>query len=106
MKNKESQVAYKFTAEDFYRILNNQEKKCMLTGRELTPENTNAEHILPLRRGGKHEKNNICLVVEELSKLKRYYDEEEIVRLAADIINFKGKEYGYTCKKIHKSKKV
>ncbi|EMO99327.1 hypothetical protein LEP1GSC120_2626 [Leptospira santarosai str. 200702252] len=44
--------------------------------------------------------------MEELSKLKRYYDEEEIVRLAADIINFKGKEYGYTCKKIHKSKKV
>ncbi|WP_061230770.1 HNH endonuclease [Leptospira weilii] len=104
MSKKDNEKVYKFKAEDFYRILNQQEKKCMLSGRELTPENTNAEHIIPLRRGGKHEQTNICLVVEELSKLKRYYNEEEIVQLAVDIINFKGKDYGYACKKIHKSK--
>ncbi|EMN42525.1 hypothetical protein LEP1GSC086_1609 [Leptospira weilii str. LNT 1234] len=44
------------------------------------------------------------MVVEELSKLKRYYNEEEIIQLAVDIINFKGKDYGYACKKIHKTK--
>ncbi|MCR1795541.1 HNH endonuclease [Leptospira sp. id769339] len=93
-KKKKSKI-YKFNAKDFYKILNSQEYRCFLTGRELLPENTNSEHIVPLRKGGNHKLNNICHIVTPLSKLKRYYTEEEIVHLAADIVKWKGEEYGY-----------
>ncbi|EMK01205.1 MULTISPECIES: HNH endonuclease [Leptospira] len=92
---KKRKKIYKFKAEDFYQILDRQDYRCILTGRELLPENTNSEHIVPLRKGGNHEFNNICHVVAPLSKLKRYYTEEEIVHLAADIIKWKGEDYGY-----------
>lgn len=79
-----------------------QDYKCYLTNRELRPENSNAEHIKPLRAGGKHEAKNICLVDEIVSKLKRYYTVEQIIEVAADIIETRGKEYGFriTKKKI------
>lgn len=95
MKSNPKKKPYKFVAKDFYRLLEIQKWKCFLTGRTLEPENTNAEHIIPLRKGGEHEFKNICFVVEPLSKLKRYYTEEEIVHLAYEIILWKGSKYGY-----------
>lgn len=93
---------FKFRSEHFYNLLKTQNYKCYLTNRELRPENTNAEHIKPLRAGGKHEAKNICLVDEIVSKLKRYYTVEQIIEVAADIIETRGKEYGFriTKKKI------
>lgn len=96
---------YKFKAKDFYDILDNQEEKCFLSGRQLTPDITLAEHILPIRFGGKNTKDNICLVVEMLGRLKRYYKEEEIIQIAVDIINFKGKKHGFKVTSIQKTKK-
>ena len=93
---------FKFRSKHFYNLLNTQEYRCYLTNRELRPENTNAEHIKPLRAGGKHEAKNICLVDEMVAKLKRYYTVEEIIKLAAEILQARGKKYGYriTKKKI------
>ncbi len=88
------QSKYKFKVSDFRDLLDSQKKQCFLTGRELTPENTYAEHILPLGKGGLHSKENIVLVIDMLSKLKRYYTIEEIVEMAFDILSVKGKEYG------------
>ena len=53
MKDK---TKYNFKVSDFRELLEIQEKKCFLTGRELTPENTYAEHIQPLGKGGKRQK--------------------------------------------------
>lgn len=93
---------FKFRSEHFYKLLKEQDYKCYLTNRELRPENTNAEHIKPLRAGGKHEAKNICLVDEMVARLKRYYTVEEIIKLATEIIEARGEEYGYkiTKKKI------
>jgi len=85
---------YKFKVSDFRDLLEIQKKKCFLSGRELTPENTFAEHILPLGKGGEHSKENIVLVIDMLSKLKRYYTVDEIVELAYDLLAIKGREYG------------
>ncbi|EQA44252.1 hypothetical protein LEP1GSC050_4172 [Leptospira broomii serovar Hurstbridge str. 5399] len=95
MKNNPKKKDYKFVVKDFYKLLEIQEWKCFLTGRTLEPENTNAEHIQPLRKGGEHEFKNICFVVEPLAKLKRYYTETEIVQLAYEILLWKGAKYGY-----------
>jgi hypothetical protein len=77
---------YVFRAQDFYALLEKQEYKCALTGRTLTPENTSAEHIVPIRRGGKHELANIFLVDDAIAKLKRYATVEEIFTLAREIV--------------------
>lgn len=97
-------IDYKFNAKDFRKLLETQKGKCYLTSRELTPENTNAEHILPLRKGGKHKVENICLVIDMVGKLKRYFTEEEIVLMSVDIIKTRGKKYGYTITKKSKGK--
>ncbi|WP_061221723.1 HNH endonuclease [Leptospira borgpetersenii] len=86
---------FRFRAENFYKLLNQQKGKCYLTGRELYPVDALVEHIVPLRKGGEHEFKNTCLIISPLSKLKRYYTEEEIVHISADIIKNKGNQYGY-----------
>ncbi|TGK10698.1 hypothetical protein [Leptospira stimsonii] len=96
---------YKFNAKDFYEILDNQEERCFLSGRILTPDNTLAEHINPIRFGGISSKENICLVIEPLARLKRYYKEEGIVQIAADIIKNKGAKYGFKVTSSKKTKK-
>ncbi|HMU84599.1 MAG TPA: HNH endonuclease signature motif containing protein [Leptospiraceae bacterium] len=86
---------YTFKSKDFYGLLEKQKFKCPLTGRDLTPETTTAEHILPLKKGGQHALENIYLIDEMASKLKRQYAEEEIVHFAADILKTIGAEYGF-----------
>ena len=98
----EKKKKYIFRATDFYEMLDKQEYKCPLTGRELTPENTTAEHITPLRKGGLHIKDNIYLIDKETSKIKRYLTEVELINLAIDIVKSRGKEIGYGIRKIKK----
>lgn len=86
---------FRFRTEHFYQLLDSQQYRCPITGRELTPQNTVAEHRQPLRKGGMHELANIILVDQEVSKLKRYMNDDEVVRLAADIISTLGAKYGY-----------
>jgi hypothetical protein len=93
---------YKFRAADFYAMLESQEYKCPLTGRELTPESTTAEHRIQLQAGGVHEKENIYLIHKDVGKIKRFMSEADVVRLAFDILQTKGKEYGIQAKKILK----
>lgn len=93
---------YKFMAKDFYEMLEKQEYRCPLTGRELTPDTTTAEHRIPLHDGGNHEKDNIYLINKEVGRIKRYMTEAEVLRLAFDIIKARGQEFGYQAKKISK----
>lgn len=103
---KKTQVKeYRFGADDFYRILKEQNEKCFLTGRDLYPVDALCEHIIPLRKGGRHEFKNICIVITAIAKLKRYYTEEEIVHIASDIIGFKGAKYGFRITRKNKKRK-
>jgi len=83
---------YTFRARDFYELLTRQGYRCAISGIELTPENTTAEHIVPLRKGGKHELANIYLVDENISRLKRNLLEEEVIEIARRIVEHEGKK--------------
>lgn len=100
LSNKNGKFVFK--ASHFRELLTKQEYRCYITNRELTPEVTFAEHIIPLRLGGTHSQANICLVHEILYRMKRYHSIEEIVEMSADVINNLGSKYGY---KITKTKK-
>ncbi len=73
-------------------LLHKQDFKCFLTGRELSPENVEAEHILPVSQGGEHKVENLCLIIDSLRELKRYRNPEEILSIAKDIIKTLGKK--------------
>jgi hypothetical protein len=91
---------YKFLAKDFYEMLEKQNYKCPLTGRELTPETTTAEHIVQLQAGGIHRKENIYLIHRDVARIKRFMSENDVINLAFDILKTMGKAYGFTAKKI------
>ena len=92
--------AYKFAAKDFYALLEKQQYRCALSGRELTPETTDAEHILPLDSGGTHTPDNIYLIVRDAARLKRHLTEAQVIELCFDILKTRGKEFGYEATKI------
>ena len=93
---------YKFTAKDFYALLESQTYICPLTGRELTPSTTRAELIIPKERGGVSAFENIYLVDKDVAKIKRSMLEAEIVELAADILKTMGKKHGYSVRRFRK----
>ena len=94
---------YKFKAKHFYDLLESQGYRCPLTGRELTPESTTAEHKVQLQAGGIHELQNIYLIHKDVGRIKRFMSEADVVQLAFDILQTKGKEYGFQAQKLLKS---
>lgn len=102
-KNNSDRVRYRFRAEDFWTLIQGQGYKCALTGRELTPENTEVELRDPNREKGRGEHANLYLVIRPLAHVARYVPESEIVELAAEIIKARGAEYGYGLTKKRKT---
>ena len=95
---------YKFRAGDFWNLIQGQKYKCALSGRELTPENTEVELRDPAKLEGRGEPENLYLVIRPLAQMARYTDEREIIELAAAIIETRGGEYGYGLKKVRARK--
>lgn len=74
---------------DFYHLLEKKQKmRCALSGIELTPQTTVAEHKIPLRRGGKHELENIYLLDENVARLKKGLLDAEFVEIARKIVEW------------------
>ena len=104
-KTKNDSVRYRFRAEDFWTLIQGQNYKCALTGRELTPENTEVELRDPYLTKGRGEHSNLYLVIRPLAHVARYVSEKEIVDLAAEIIQARGGEFGYGLKRTAKAKR-
>ena len=51
----------KVTAKNLYQLLLRQDKRCAISGVELTTDNVSIDHIVPLSKGGGHVKDNIEL---------------------------------------------
>jgi len=88
-----------YRAKDFYDGLTRQGYACPLTGRRLEPENTVACHVLPLSKGGKHEAENIYLVVNDLLDIKKNLTDAELAALCYDVLKTIGEKYGYKVSK-------
>ena len=89
---------YVFRSADFYELLEEggQNFTCALTGRVLEPPTTDICHKLPIGKGGRHSKENLHLIHSDVVKLARVNSTEEIVEIAAEIIKYIGKDYGYS----------
>ena len=92
----------KFFAKNFWEMMKEQDYKCALTGRELTPDNTEVELREPFLERGRTEIDNHYIVVRDLAYTARHVKEKAIIQLAADIIQYRGKNYGFGLRKITK----
>ena len=97
---------FKFFAKDFWELMEKQNHRCALTGRIFEPINTEIELREPNLREGRFEKSNFYLIDKALSALARNLSEDEIIELAVEIIQFWGKEKGYSLRriKLHENK--
>ena len=71
-------------------MLESQEYKCALSGRDLTPENCALDHIMPLSRGGAHEIENAHLVTDQVNRAKGVMTAEEFVAMCCDVAETAG----------------
>lgn len=93
---------YRFFAEDFWKIYNDQQGLCALTGRKLTEVNTEVELRKPnlTKEEGRAELSNHYMVDKALKHIARNLSETEIIHLAAEIIKWRGKEFDYQIKQV------
>ena len=93
---------FKFRAEDFWALINQQGKKCALTNRELTPLSCEVELKEPNKKEGRFDLSNFYVVDRDLKYLARHLSEGEIIDLCAAVLGHRGKEFGYTVKRFKK----
>jgi hypothetical protein len=68
-----------------HQLLSEQDGRCALTGRNLTPENVELDHRQPRSKGGEHSLSNVQLVVIEANRAKGNMDLEAFVLLCNDV---------------------
>jgi|SRR5208337_2513477 len=97
-----SNETFKFTAEHFWQLIEKQGKRCALTNRELTPLNCEVELKEPNKKEGRFNLDNFYLIDKDLKYLCRHLSENEVIDLCAIIIENRGKEKGYSLKRVKK----
>lgn len=69
----------KVTARSLYQLLIRQDKRCAISGVELTTETVSIDHIVPLSKGGEHVMQNVHLVHRVINRMKGTMGHEELL---------------------------
>ena len=75
------------TAKQIWGLVTQQEHRCAISGRELTPETASLDHIVPFSRGGEHSINNVWVVDQKVNIAKGTMTLEEFVSMCRDVID-------------------
>ena len=75
----------KVTPPRLWALLQQQEFRCALSGRELTIENCCLDHIIPVEKGGEHTMSNVQLIREEVNGAKGNMTVEEFKAMCRDV---------------------
>ena len=66
--------------------LEEQQHKCALTGRPLTPDDCELDHVVPFGSNGAHELSNLQLVSTQANTAKGTMSVDEFVELCRDVV--------------------
>jgi 5-methylcytosine-specific restriction endonuclease McrA len=86
-RRKRSQV----TPTQVMNLLRSQDFRCALSGRELKPDTSALDHILPISRGGIHSIENAQVLDKEVNRAKGTLTNEEFVRLCSEVVTTMGR---------------
>ncbi len=75
----------KVTAGRILELIERQNYRCAISGRELTPETASLDHKIPLSKGGDHSLANIWIVHVHVNSAKGTMTIEEFVAMCKDV---------------------
>ncbi len=90
---------FKFGADSFWQLIEMQKKRCFLTSRILTPLNCEVELRNPNKAEGRFGLDNFYLICSDLKYLCRHLSEQQVVELCAEVIQHRGKDFGYSLRR-------
>lgn len=70
------------------RLLEQQDYRCALTGRKLTPQTTAIDHMIPIRSGGEHTIENAQVLHKDVNRAKGSLTTEDFVAMCCEIVNW------------------
>lgn len=74
------------TGQQILNLITQQNYRCALTGRTLTPETASLDHIMPLSRGGAHDISNLQVLDHQANTAKGSLTMDEFVELCRDVV--------------------
>ena len=83
------------TAAELETLWGTQESQCALTGDPITPETAEADHIVPVARGGTHTIDNIQIVTRQANVAKNTMTNREFIGLCRKVVRVHGLEDEY-----------
>lgn len=81
-------MAKNIKASEILEMIQKQNYRCALTGRELTPETASLDHIYPLSKGGIHNISNIWVVHHEANTAKGTLTAKEFIQLCQEVTHY------------------
>jgi hypothetical protein len=69
-------------------LLEDQDYRCALSGRELTPQTAALDHIVPIRDGGEHALENVQVLDNQVNRAKGSLTTAEFIRLCRDVVRW------------------
>ncbi len=66
-------------------IIEQQDFRCALTGRDLTPDTASIDHRQPLSRGGEHCVTNVQVVHSEVNSAKGGMTNAEFIQMCCEV---------------------
>ena len=79
---------HEITAGFLLKLIESQDYRCALTGRELTPETATLDHKHPQAEGGDHERENVWWIHEDVNRAKGTMSTEDFIRLCRDVASY------------------
>ena len=76
------------TAKRIRRLVEIQGFRCALTGIELTPEDANLDHIVPIAAGGKHVMGNVQVVHKVINRMKSTLPKDEFIEWSRRVVAY------------------
>jgi len=76
--------------ENVLRLLEHQQYRCALTGRNLTPETAALDHIVPIRVGGDHLIENTQALHKDVNRAKGSLTSDEFIGLCREVTQQSG----------------
>lgn len=74
------------TGKQIMELIETQQYRCALSGRELTPETASLDHVIPLSRGGKHDISNLQVLDHQVNAAKGTMTMEEFTAMCGDVV--------------------
>lgn len=78
----------KITTKSLRQLVERQNFRCALTGRDLTPATAAPDHIMPVSRGGDHTIENIAIVHVNANRAKGTMTLDEFVALCREVVAY------------------